>query len=144
MTLHDFDAARRERNREREPLQFKLGGETFTCLAVIPAGLGYDLLEIELTGDQLRIGLAYRDFILAVLATKADRDRFEKVLRQTKNAVEPLDLRDVVVWLAEQYGGRPTQRSSDSSDGPPANGASSKPARSGRARRASKSSDSGS
>lgn len=123
MALKDFDAARRERRRNREPIAFRLGGQEFTLPATLPAGHILDLIEADADGNPVATLVACRRFLAAILASDEDRERLEVVLRSHD---DPVDLNDdlieVVDWIAEQYTGRPTKRSSDSSDGPQTNG----------------------
>lgn len=127
----DFDAARLERRREREPAQFRLGGETFTCLPVVPIGFALDLATLALgPEDDPDIAAAYAltSFIDNVLVDE-DRPRFQELLRRRDDAVDPDSLWEIVKWFAEVYAGRPTVPPRDSSSSPPTtgNGLSSPP-----------------
>lgn len=117
MPTIDFDAARAERRRERDPLAFVLGGEHFTCLPVIPVGAGLDLADAPERSDQT--GAHVRGLIAFIKNTLVDDDldRFDKVLRAKTDPVGADDLFDVAVALSQEYTGRPTSPSTDSSGG---------------------------
>lgn len=117
MPTRDFDAARAERLRQRDPIRFVLGGETFTCLPVIPVGAGLDLAD---AGHHPMGTVGYTQalhrFIRSALVDD-DLDRFEKVLTSKTDPVGPNDLQELAEWLAEEYTARPTSPSTDSSGG---------------------------
>lgn len=125
MATHDFDAARKERLRERDPISFRLGGQTFTCLPVIPVGAVLDLEAApEIDDDEARAAKELARFIDNTLV-EADRERFQQLLR---NRAEPIDgtaLFQVAVFLAGEYTARPTSPSTGSSGGRGTDGATS-------------------
>lgn len=122
----DFDAARRERARGREPITFRVGGEDFECLAVAPAG---PVLDFAAAGNT---PVAGRRFLLALLRDDdaegdvgSSRDRFIELMYRHDDPIDGDAIIEILQWISEVYAGRPTQRSSDSSDGPPLDGPSS-------------------
>jgi hypothetical protein len=119
MPHRDFDAARAERERQVEPVTFTLGGETFQCVAP-SVGDALDLADAPEPESSL-IGSvkAIAKFIDKILIP-ADRGRFKKLLRKMDTPHGPVnsyDLIEVGMWLAEEYAGRPTEPSTDSSGG---------------------------
>lgn len=129
----DFDAARRQRAREDgEPLTFTLAGETFTCLAHVPIGVFADAAA---SGGISNVGLLR--FVRGVLVSE-DEERFDVLMRRksapvdddgnpdpTWRPVDGEDLLDIFNRLVDVYTGRPTERPSDSPDGPPPDGTAS-------------------
>lgn len=108
MSFRDFDAARRE--HEGEPVRFKLAGDTFTCLPVVP-------VRTALLIDQATsAAAAYVDFIAACLI-EADRDRFRLLLSTTADEVTFDEVMEVAAWVGEQLTGRPTTPSDASAAG---------------------------
>jgi hypothetical protein len=135
--VQDFDAARRERQREYEAVPLVMGDETFTLPKVIPAGLVVELARrtIDLEGrpveeltprERTEATLASYDFFIAVVG-EAQADRMRAVLTNTEDPIGLDTIDEIVQWLALLYVGRPTVRSSDSAGGPRTNGQDSKP-----------------
>ena len=98
---------------------FRLGDESFRCTDVPPArvweGLAADLIPPErITG-----------FIDTVLATEEDRARFNALMENPDQVVSLDTLRDVVIYLVERYGARPTIGPSGFTAGPQDDGLSS-------------------
>lgn len=136
MPIRDFDAERAERGTKvvKEPIQFRLGGELFTCLEKPPPGLALrlvagvqtndrgdriysapDLLafvsgclrvEEELTVDEARErGFQVGDEDGMILVDADDRERFENLMFQPGTDVQLDDVGEVAMYLAEQFGG---------------------------------------
>ena len=115
--MKDFDAARRERSDE--PIQFTLGGETWTCASLYPAGRYFEVMPDD-----------GRTPLMPFLAGCMTEDEFERFNERTKSVNDPIDTADVVelvTWLIGEYAARPTKRSNPSSAGPLNGGVTSKP-----------------
>lgn len=120
MPRRDFDAARRERDRELDPIEFRLGGHDFACLTTIPIGPALGLVTTEESADD-SIAAALVRLIKGALSPD-DHPRFDEAL---SNPAEPVDLgilRDVAGYIAEEYSARPTSPSPASSAGRRMNG----------------------
>lgn len=124
MPAKDFDAARRERLREREPLQFTLQDVTYTCLSVIPVGDALDLADAPDADAGAAFVAAICGFIDKILIDE-DRPKFAEAIRRRDDPVDPLTLLEIVEWLSEEYVARPTSPSDVSSDGPGGTGPTS-------------------
>lgn len=121
----DFDIARRERLRREEPLTFTLGGETFQCrdaMAVIdmwrePPAAPESIVAGATTAPGLVL-LGYAREIAGTLVP-SERDRWWEMLQRDDLdlGVQGTDLVEVYKALVEEYAGRPTSPSADSSDG---------------------------
>jgi hypothetical protein len=111
---------------------FDLGGQTFHCLAQCPAGVlnrMLDAMQTDVRGNRTYNAPDLIAFVTGVLIDKRwvlvpdddpeqdstwqpeladDVDRFLDVV-DSKDTIIPIErLGDVVVWLTEQYVGRPT------------------------------------
>lgn len=124
----DFDAARRERQRQREhdPLTFTLGGQTFHVRDDF--GLADLWAEHPEPPKTIADGATTERAVLFLnLARSAasflipdDLDRWWGLFDPaTAEIIKGEDLLDVVNGLNEEISGRPTSPSSDSSDSPP-------------------------
>jgi hypothetical protein len=124
--FQDFDAARRERARANDPVRFRLGGEDFTLL---PNPSIFDALELaaapEPTESITGAVEAIIRFIDALMPDDRSRSRWKKLQRRRKDPPTAEDYVELGAWLAEQYTGRPTVPSGDSSPGRPENGTDS-------------------
>ncbi len=109
MPSRDFDAARAERRREVDPIRFTLGGETFVCVARIPVGHAFDLMDApELTPtNYAECARALDRFIMAVLLDDVSRERWQALLRRVDDPIDDWALIEVGTWLAEAYSGTP-------------------------------------
>lgn len=112
----DFDAARRERLAGRDPISFKLGGQTFVARPAIPFK---KLVRIVTDDQQLNASEAFDravDFVRTCLK-KGDGPRLARALENDLQPVEEDDVYAVVAYLVGCYGTRPTRPPSGSSAG---------------------------
>jgi hypothetical protein len=142
----DFDAARRERLAGADPIEFKLGGQTFTARPAIPFR---KLVKVVTDDERLPAAGAFDravDFIRSCLK-KGDGPRLAKALENDLQPVLEDDVYGVVAFLVGCYTVRPTRPPSGSSDGRRTTGGTSSSTRtagsgrkaSGRSRPASRS-----
>ena len=120
---YDVDAERRE--RMGRTLRFRLGGEDF----VVPGnGVPYTAimdLAAQADRDGFEAELAYRDFLLDVLA--ADEDTRARLIAAMRRArVTKDELQTVVAWLVQRATARPTTRRSGLPESPRRSGRRSK------------------
>lgn len=122
MAFQDFDASRAA--TRAEPIKFKLGGYTFTCLAQAPIGAALDLARapepdpLDPNSDVTVLACNAIDlFVQRLLLNEREVKRWHKVIRDRKNPVSSEDLVALAFWLAEQYAARPTEPSGDLSPG---------------------------
>lgn len=128
MPHRDFDAARAERERKVEPVTFRLGGQDFTCVLAPSVGDALDLAdapepEASLVGS-VRAIVRFVDKMLV----PEDRARFTALIHDMDTPHGPVNSYDLIelgVWLGEEYGGRPTEPSTGSSDGRESTGSAS-------------------
>jgi hypothetical protein len=124
----DFDAARAERERTVDPVTFTLGGEDFSCVLAPSVGDAFDLADAPEPETSL-IGScrAITAFVDKILVPK-DRPRFKNLIRKMDTPHGPINALDLVElgsWLGEEFSGRPTGPSTESSGGRETTGESS-------------------
>jgi len=115
--------AKKDFSKAREQISFEIDGETFEAAEAIPADVlaeGVTVLngvdpETATATDQIG---ALKSFMEMCLFPES----YERFSYRMGNKANPIDLDQVdqvASWLVEQYGMRPTQPSSDSTDGSP-------------------------
>jgi hypothetical protein len=122
MPFQDFDAARRERLRAFEPIQFVLAGKRFTCIAHPVLTDSFALLDapelLDDGGAPIAAGVrALAEFIERSIASPREQRAFRKLLGRRDDPIDATTIVELGEWLAEQYSGRPTVRPSGFSDG---------------------------
>jgi 4-amino-4-deoxy-L-arabinose transferase-like glycosyltransferase len=107
MPPKDFDAARKERLRQRDPMQFVLQGDVYTCVPVVPVGVGFDLAdEPEPDPENPQLVRGFAMFIDNILIEE-DRERFQAALRRRDDPVwRALSILLWLTWLPVAAGGR--------------------------------------
>mgnify|MGYP003424493640 CR=1 FL=1 len=114
MAYRDFDAEVAERAREREPLEFTLGGSRFTCKPVCPFGAALDLAAApELHADLAGAVAGLVAFFEQVVVDDQVGEVADAVRRVNADVAYAC-----VVWLSEEFSGRPTKPSSESAVSP--------------------------
>lgn len=111
----------RDFSKPRKRLTFTIDGEQFEAASVLPGDVYAEFVtQYSGTGekqtyqqqhDQLKTALG-----LALLPESWER--FSKRLKDKTNPIDDDQLSEVILWLLEEYGMRPTQPSQLSSDGP--------------------------
>lgn len=102
--FRDFGAG--SDNTPKEPISFKLHGEEFNCIPVIP---GKTMLEIvaksssENAGDQAAV---INEFFSHVLVDES-LERFNSLVVDKERVVTTETLGEITGWLIEQYTARP-------------------------------------
>lgn len=108
--------------KKREPVWFQVDEDRFQALPVLPVptmqlligqanALQGKAASPETLGEILHI------FDTVLVPESAAR--FTERLKSTDNPVDLIQVMDILTWLMEGYGQRPTQQSSGSSDGLP-------------------------
>lgn len=134
MHIAEVELARRERASRRTPVTFDFGGQTFTLLPVVPIGLGFDLMDApEPEADKAEAAKAIARFIREAICD-ADQERWDAVLRNRSDPIDPESLIDLGARVVEVYAGFPTGPSAGSSGGRRSTGATTKPRGKGKAR----------
>ena len=104
--------------QEGEPIGFALGGETFDCVPIIPAGaMAY---AFGLSGRKAYL-VQCIEWVESVLVddshppvagrppSHSQIERFREVINRKDPVVSAETLGETVSWLIEQYTARPTQ-----------------------------------
>jgi len=108
-------------SRKREKIEFQVDEDVFEAAPAIPAGVLTQFV-VKFSGVE---NLPASERVKAfgeVLEMVLKPESFERFLRRLEDRERPIDinqLNDIIVWLMEQYGQRPTMPSPDSSSGQP-------------------------
>lgn len=103
-----------------EPVTFKIGPDIFTCVPEVPLDVLMDMAELAtgLTGTTRKEQM---DRVYAFFEGVMEEDSFTtfrtRMQRGAKLPIGMTHFRDIMTWLMEVYGLRPTQPSSPSPDG---------------------------
>lgn len=118
-------------SRPRERIEFKIDGDTFEATPAVPAEILVEFAN-RFTDVNTKPSTPGEQFatVTAVLQLVLLPESFKRLTaraRDLDNPVEIDQLSDVILWLLEEYGMRPTQPSSSSSTGQasPASGTNS-------------------
>ena len=109
---------------DSEPIQFKVGPEIFTCLPTIPLKKMSALSGIAKGGGVD----AMVDNLIRVFGGVLEPDSYKKFLECLEGTAHPISMKqitEILPWLLEQYGLRPTEASSGSAESLSETGASS-------------------
>lgn len=106
-------------SKKRKPVFFTLDGdERFDCSPGLPVELLQELALLATGVTEENAADALKEFFKLALVDEA----YERLLLKMRDKQNPLELdqaRDIMMWLLEVYGFRPSQPSSDSSAGSP-------------------------
>ena len=116
-------------SRKRERLNFRIDDDIFEAATALPgrtlSRFAARFANVENTPVDKQLD-AFADALGMVLLPESNA-RFQKRLEDLEHPIELEQASDVIQWLLERYGLRPTEPSSPSSTGPssPASGTSS-------------------
>lgn len=129
----DYDAARKERLRLRDPVEFTLGGVRFRCRKAISSEELFAAMDREAElGSQRERFEFHSGFIADCLDSDAARKRWKQVLSNRADPITEDDITAIIRDLVGVYAGRPTSPSNGSSAGRRTTGRSSKSSPTGR------------
>jgi len=101
-----------------DPPTFKVHGNTYVCLPDIPLDSLADMSDLNAEDLSSKDKLAKTiDFLVGCLTEESGHVFRESTQRGAPHPIGVKTLQSLVPWLMEQYGLRPTQESSESSDG---------------------------
>jgi len=122
--------AARDFTKKRKRLAFTIDDDTFTAASVIPGDVFAEFITTYNGRAEVDDYQQTHDALKHALSLVLLPDSYERFAARLKDHANPIDddqMGDVVLWLLEEYGMRPTQPSQPSSDGPasPESGTSS-------------------
>lgn len=105
--------------RERKPITFTIDDDKFDAVPAIPAQTLMDMTsEFEsMDADNAAESIKAMQEVLEKFLMPASFRRFTERMSSQAEPIEFPQVNDVIFWLLEQYGMRPTQPSSESADG---------------------------
>lgn len=106
---------------ERQRLQFTIDDDVFEAASGLPGKVLAVFVSRYTTATEGDVLGEYNAIIgaLSLVLLPASRDLFQERLGSLEKPITLEQASDVIMWLLEHYGARPTQPSSPSSDGPP-------------------------
>lgn len=106
-------------SRKPRTVNFTLdGGEVFHCAPAIPIDTMQEVIDKFGGITSANAKEAVREFLRLVLLDES----FERIQKRFTDKTNPLDIiqaKDILMWLLEVYGLRPSESSPDSSTGSP-------------------------
>jgi hypothetical protein len=106
-------------SRLRAPIQFTIDRDRFDCVEAIPAKTLMDMTQdfTAMDDDDPAESIVAMMTVLERFLLPASFALFEKRMGSQNDPIEFPQVNDVIMWLMEQYGMRPTEQSSASADG---------------------------
>ena len=123
-------SAARDFTRPRKRLNFTIDDDTFEAASVLPGDVFAEMVALHNLAVDAKTFQDQHDLLKKALQIALLPESWERFAVRLKDKERPIDddqTSDVVIWLMEEYGIRPTQPSQPSSDGPssPESGTSS-------------------
>jgi hypothetical protein len=105
--------------RERRPIEFEIDGDKFDAVRAIPADTLMEMTNqfAAMDGEDGVESVKAMMTVLEQFLMPASFKHFRERMGSREAPIEFPQVQDVIFWLLEQYGMRPTQQSSDSADG---------------------------
>ena len=113
--------AGRDFSRKRKQLVFTIDGDVFEAATVLPGDVFAEFVGLYDGRAEAETYQQQRDMLKKALSLALFPDSYELFARRLQDKQRPVDdnqMADVVMWLLEEYGMRPTEPSEPSSDGP--------------------------
>lgn len=108
-------------SKKRKDISFRIDDDVFHAARAIPAEILMDFAgefaELNASATVEKQLSAFRSMFEMVLQPESLK-LFTERLRDRDNPIEIDQVEDIVTWLLEEYGLRPTEVSSSSADGP--------------------------
>ncbi len=114
MPFRDFTAEAAERARERDPIEFTLGGVRLRGRDILPFGAVLDLADAPNEKDD--VAGAMRAFIRFFEEVVVDDQTH--LVEEAVRGSDFYERHDIIPWLSGEYAGRPTHPSSGSAVSP--------------------------
>lgn len=114
--------AARDFSRKRKRLNFTIEDDTFEAAPALPGDIYAEFVTLYNNTGSADTYQEQHDLLKRALELALLDESFHRFTARLKDKTKPIDddqMADVVLWLLEEYGMRPTQPSQPSSDGPP-------------------------
>lgn len=112
--------AGRDFSRKRKRLNFHIDGEEFEAASVLPGDVFAEFVTLYNSTGDTETYQQQHDLLKQALNLALLPESWQRFTDRLKDKTRPIDddqMSDVVLWLLEEYGLRPTQPSQPSSDG---------------------------
>lgn len=122
MTTPAVEARFKDFSKKRERIVFRIDADDFEALSVLPIPVMQDLVAQAAGLKDQEVNETVLKDVLNIFNTillPESAARFQSRVNSVDNPVDLAQVMDIMVWLMELYGQRPTQQSSDSSVGSP-------------------------
>ena len=113
----------RDFTKQRPTIQFKIDGDVFTASPAIPAQVMIDFAKMfaGMDPDKTSVEDQLQAFsmVLKIVLTPPSLTVFQRRMADPTTPVDMEQIENVIEWLFEEYGMRPTQPVESSPPGPP-------------------------
>lgn len=113
-------AAGRDFSRKRKQLVFTIDDDVFEAAAALPGDVFAEFVTLYNDRADADSYKDQREMLKKALSLALFPDSYERFAHRLQDKARPIDddqMSDVVMWLLEEYGMRPTEPSPNSSDG---------------------------
>lgn len=102
-------------SKRRKLIRFKIDEDTFEAAPAIPAEILTDFVVQFSDVENLPVDSRVKALaeVLEMILKPESFTRFKTRLRDRESPIDIDQLNDIIIWLMEQYGQRPTQPSTD-------------------------------
>lgn len=110
----------RDFSRKRKRLTFTIDGDQFEAASVLPGDVFAEFVTLYNSTGDTETYQQQHDLLKQALNLALLPESWQRFTDRLKDKTRPIDddqMSDVVLWLLEEYGLRPTQPSPPSSDG---------------------------
>lgn len=123
-------AAARDFTKKRKRLDFRIDDDIFEAASGLPGDVFAEFVTLYNSTGEVETYQEQHELLKRALSLVLLDESYNRFAARLQDKARPIDddqMSDVVIWLLEEYGNRPTQPSQPSSDGPasPESGTSS-------------------
>lgn len=115
-------AAARDFSRKRKRLHFTIDDDTFDAAEALPGDVFAEMVALYNSATDVETFQDQHDLVKKALELALLPESWQRYAARLKDKTRPIEddqTSEIVMWLMEEYGLRPTQQSQPSSDGPP-------------------------
>jgi len=113
--------AAKDFSRKRKRLDFTIDSDTFEAAPALPGDVFAEFVTLYTSTGDTETYQQQHDLLKQALELALLPESWQRFATRLADKTRPIDddqMSDVVLWLLEEYGMRPTQPSPSSSDGP--------------------------